>query len=203
MKLYIVMILAFLSHSLTHAAGKVWQHPLNIGFEIRNHDSKPITVTLKYAPTLIIKTADPLIYLNPDDSIIWKTTVNGKKIFGSIPTLATPVDIREQLYLIIEYADKQGNPTFKYYRFAPNKTVFVAWENQQLRPQKGKGGITQSGFSLANNITLADIESYDINKPGFPSEAEYKMEYQFPAESELEEILPQVNDLSQPINGNL
>lgn len=152
------------------AVGKVWQNPYNIGFELRNHDSRPITITLKHEPTMITQTADPLFYLNADDSIIWRTTVNGKKTFGNYPTLATPVDIREPLYLIIEYTNKQGKVTFAYYRFTPNKTVFVAWENQQLRPQKGKGGATQSGLSLANNVSVADIESYDVVQNKFPSE---------------------------------
>lgn len=162
---------------LTIAAGKVWQNPYNIGFEIRNHDNKPITVTLKHAPTMITQTADPLFYLNADDTIIWRTVVNGKRTFGSYPTLATPVDINEPLYLLIEYTNKQNQSAFAYYRFTPGKTVFVAWENQQLRPQKGKGGATQSGLSLANNVTTTDIEPYDRANNKFPSENDLVQNY--------------------------
>ncbi len=46
-----------------------------------------------------------------------------------------------------------------------------------IRPQKGKSGATQSGLSLANNVSAADIESYDVAQNKFPSEDQQVQNY--------------------------
>ncbi|MFZ5954301.1 MAG: hypothetical protein ACOYT8_04360 [Candidatus Dependentiae bacterium] len=141
-----------------------WQNPQDIGFEIRNHDSKPIIITLKPTDTPLVNVADPLFILSPRDAIIWKAEIPGKKIFGKVQSLSKRLDITEPLFLTVEYTDKNNKPAFKHYTFAPNKTVFVAWENNELRPQTGKNGQTQSGLSLNLNVRPFDILIWNMQQ---------------------------------------
>lgn len=157
-----IVLVLMNTHFATQGAGKVWLNPYNIGFEIRNHDPRPIIITLKHddATPVAVGTANPLFMLNADDSIIWQTTMNGKT-GATYPTLATPLDIRISSVLTVTYTDKNGQQAFKRYQFPAGKTIFVAWENNTLRPQKGSFGNTQSGMSLRKNVRSSDIKSLE------------------------------------------
>lgn len=148
------------TYFVTQGAGREWKNPYNIGFEIRNHDPRPITITLKYDDVTPINlgTADPLFMLDAYNSVIWQTTINGKT-GPNYPTLATPIDIKISTVLTVTYTDKKGQKAFKRFQFPADKTIFVAWENNTLRPQKGSFGNTQSGLSLKNNVRQSDIRN--------------------------------------------
>lgn len=46
--------------------------------------------------------------------------------------------------------------------FAPNKTIFVSWDDTSLKPQRGTLGLglsTGKGYSLKNNVSEAEIKA--------------------------------------------
>ncbi|MFZ5954303.1 MAG: hypothetical protein ACOYT8_04370 [Candidatus Dependentiae bacterium] len=118
--------------------------------EIRNHDINPIAITLWQLGTM-----------KPDYILVNNQEISGKK--GSKITAYTNYDIDPTVpgYIIqITYSDK-GKPRRALYQLSPSRKLFLAWENNSLRPQKGTGifsKTSQSGFSLENNITQAGIK---------------------------------------------
>lgn len=120
-----------------------WKTPQDIGFEIRNHENYPITVTL-------------VDYLNPR-AYAFKDVYVSAKMGKNIPALKKALDIHNPYKLTIQYTTKNGEVTETFLLSSINKTLFVAWENGKLRPQKGSFGKTQSGLSLKRNLTQNDI----------------------------------------------
>lgn len=119
-----------------------------ITFELRNHDTYPIRVSL----------IDPVI-----NKIIFQDITVPASKGKVIPSFQKSVDITQGfLRLIVNYKNPAtARQAVKSYTFAPGKTLFLAWEKKEIRPQKGIFGKTQSGISLKNNITPKDILSRD------------------------------------------
>jgi hypothetical protein len=120
-----------------------WKTPQDIGFEIRNHESYPITVSLTD-------------YFNPK-AYAFKDVYLPGKTGKNIASLKKALDINNPYKLTLQYATNTGYVTKTYLLSGINKTLFVAWENEQLRPQQGIFGKTQSGLSLKRNLTKKDI----------------------------------------------
>ncbi|BDC34943.1 hypothetical protein Noda2021_09010 [Candidatus Dependentiae bacterium Noda2021] len=135
------LCIALILLSFVTIEAQEWQSAEDIGFEIRNHDTYPITVTVSDAtlPAQVLPAA------------IWQTTVPGKG-FLSLSSLKKALDINRPSYIFIQYKDQ-----IKVFEPKVGKTWFVAWENGNLRPQQGRKGKTLSGYSLANNVTSAEL----------------------------------------------
>lgn len=138
-----------------------WQSQQDVGFEIRNHDRYPITVSLQQ---LVAENPDNPNDLTPVAHILKNITVPAKQ--GTlIKNLQKNLDIHQGIIgIVIEYTDPLTNTAQqKLYIVQPGKTIYVAWENSSLRPQKGRGVFqrtTQSGWSLNNNVTPADLQIF-------------------------------------------
>lgn len=120
-------------------------------FEIRNRDKYPITV---------IVTNDGIqkkYELGANTGSFFESKIPVLRIRGLNLSVETRLEIvfnaeKEESYL--------SDFRFKNYTFQPGKKMFVSWEHQNLRPQKGSFGKTQSGIPLksADNITQRDID---------------------------------------------
>lgn len=182
MKKIVTLALLITSSSLM---GRAWQSSRDIGFEIRNHDRYPITVSLQQ---LTLENPEDPNSVEPVAHIIKNAVVGGKQ--GTIiPSLQKALNINESIIgIVINFtnpATQQQDE--RLYIVQPGKTIYVAWENQQLRPQKGRGIFqreTQSGWSLANNVTQNDL------RPFVPQEAPAQ-EPQEPADDEDEPLIPE------------
>ncbi len=154
-----MLIIALLSSNLLCA--RSWQSQQDVGFEIRNHDRYPITVSLQQ---LVAENPDNPNDVTPVAHILKNITVPAKQ--GTIiKSLQKNLNIHEGIFgIAIEYTDPITNAAQqKLYIIQPGKTMYVAWENSALRPQKGRGVFqrtTQSGWSLNNNVTPADIQIF-------------------------------------------
>lgn len=135
------LIISGILLSVVSIHAQEWQTSKDIGFAIRNHDRYPITVTV----------GDPLLPAVAQSAAIWQTTIPGKG-FLSLSSLKKALDINRPSYIYIQYKDQ-----IKVFEPRVGKTWFVAWENGNLRPQKGRNGQTLSGYSLANNVSAAEI----------------------------------------------
>ncbi|BDC34942.1 hypothetical protein Noda2021_09000 [Candidatus Dependentiae bacterium Noda2021] len=159
MKTLSVLLCAFnsiLCASAVHCAGVTWKTASDIGFEIRNHDTYPIRVYVGL--------------LGEQDTKFVVTTLFDEGVVAArqgnvIKNLQIPLDINSGVFaIVIEYQNPITKKTYvNSYTIAPGKTMFLAWENKKLRPQQGKGifqPVTQSGLSLAKNITQKDIHFF-------------------------------------------
>ncbi|MFZ5954302.1 MAG: hypothetical protein ACOYT8_04365 [Candidatus Dependentiae bacterium] len=151
-----IFILTLLLTNLSF--GRSWQNPQDIGFEIRNHDRYPITVSLQQ---LVAENPE-----NPNDvtpvAHLFKNIVVPAKQGTRIAHFQHPLDIHEGIFgLVVDYTNSRTQQAEqRLYLIQPGKTIFVAWENGSLRPQKGRGVFqrtSQSGWSLNNNVTQNDL----------------------------------------------
>ncbi|BDC34940.1 hypothetical protein Noda2021_08980 [Candidatus Dependentiae bacterium Noda2021] len=118
-------------------------------FEIRNHDVNPIAITLWQLGTM-----------QPEYIVVNNKEIPGKR--GSQIAQYTNVDIDTTIpgYLLQITYNNKGKPTRVVYKLAPSQIMYLAWENNALRPQKGTGifsKTSQSGFDLTNNIVASKI----------------------------------------------
>ncbi|BDC34565.1 hypothetical protein Noda2021_05230 [Candidatus Dependentiae bacterium Noda2021] len=119
-----------------------------INFELRNHETYPISLKLiqqagaRYEMGKIIKSS----------ATRYQTTVPAKTA-TKVSSVQHSVDTHKPTYVIISYYQDGGDVTL-YYGLPSSKNLFLAFENGQLRPQKGTffGKVTQSGLSLSNNV---------------------------------------------------
>lgn len=160
MKKYSVLLCALNSilcaTSSVHCAGVAWKSASDIGFEIRNHDTYPIRV---YVGLLGEQETKFVVTNLFDEGIV------AARQGTMIKNLQIPLDINSGVFgIVIEYQNPITKKTYvNSYTIAPGKTMFLAWENKKLRPQQGKGifqAITQSGLSLAKNVTQKDINLF-------------------------------------------
>lgn len=142
----IIILCALISTNIWSLSELESKH--GITFELRNHDTYPIRISL----------LDPVI-----NKIIFQDITVPASKGKMIPSYQKSVDINQGfLRLIVHYKNPAtARQATKSYTFAPGKTLFLAWEKKELRPQKGIFGKTQSGMSLKNNLTLKDILSRD------------------------------------------
>lgn len=112
-------------------------------FELRNRERKPIFLTVTNGQG--------------------KDLVNNYKIAArsgitekSIPVIRLKnINLSQPVQIIVK---DQTNEKHAYRVTKTNKTIFVTWEDGQLRVQSGKNGKTQSGLSLSSNIQSRDIK---------------------------------------------
>lgn len=141
-----------------------------IGFEVQNKARRPIWVALVNGQRLNQPTK------------VDEIDVKGlKKIVPTVTSSHFKLDITQPTKLAVYYQDpgfveygktklgglvgKEGFiPTpNKVYSFTPGKTIYLTWDASNFpRPQTGKraglAGETESGLSLANNLTPTDIK---------------------------------------------
>ncbi|BDC34938.1 hypothetical protein Noda2021_08960 [Candidatus Dependentiae bacterium Noda2021] len=138
-----VIVLLLLIPCSTYCVGKIWHTPEDIGFEIKNFDTKPITFWL---------------YQTKDKKSV---LVENKTIQPQTDIVSKQLNIQDTYSIRIRYNNNQGKPQEKKYQFKPGKTIFIAWQQGKLRPQKGKGicpaRISESGFNLSKNVTNGDV----------------------------------------------
>lgn len=119
-------------------------------FELRNKDKKdPIYVTLEQ---------NGIKYLN--DYKIPAASSGKEKDIKVIRLVG--LDRAENSTITISYKPKQQPAAdFKYILqgSSKDKTFYLSFEKGKLRPQSGTFGKTQSGLSLANNITSSSIKN--------------------------------------------
>jgi hypothetical protein len=79
------------------------------------------------------------------------------------------IDTAQPTYLAIWHEESPGVATqdpAKLFSFSKNKTIYVTWESNGLRPTKGKlAGIldkTDSNMSLRNNVSTKDIYTQGV-----------------------------------------
>lgn len=121
---------------------------VTINFELRNHETHPISVNIiqkagaRYEMGKIIKSA----------ATRYQTTVPAKTS-TKVSSIQHSIDTHKPTYVVISYYQNGGDVT-QYYGLPSSKNLFLAFENGQLRPQKGTffGKVTQSGLSLSNNV---------------------------------------------------
>ncbi|BDC34941.1 hypothetical protein Noda2021_08990 [Candidatus Dependentiae bacterium Noda2021] len=163
MKKLVALLLVVTSVSLL---GRAWQSSRDIGFEIRNHDRFPIRVSLQQ---LTLENPNDPNSVAPVAHIIKDAVVGGKQ--GTvIPSLQKALNINENIVgIVVNFTDPATLQQYeRLYLVQPGKTIYVAWENRQLRPQKGRGVFqreTQSGWSLANNVTQNDLRPFVPQEP--------------------------------------
>lgn len=118
-------------------------------FELRNHDTNPIAITLWQLGTM-----------QPDYIVVNNKEIPDKR--GSQIAQYTNVDIDTTIpgYLLQITYNNKGKPARVIYKLSPSQIMYLAWENNALRPQKGTGlfsKTSQSGFDLSNNIVASKI----------------------------------------------
>lgn len=113
--------------------------------EIRNRDKYPLQVTVE----------------NDNKKQEFVIPANNSKFFErDIPVVRLGnLDLMHSKTKIFIVFEKDGK-RFEHIYFIPRqKTIFVSWENGNLRAQKGVRGMSQSGLSIgANNVTNKDLE---------------------------------------------
>lgn len=142
-QMILLFLLINLSNSITAVAGKIWKSPEDIGFEFKNKGPGDILFSLyQIKPTkeLLIKKQ----HLAPNQE-----------------SFSKQLDITSQYELHVHYKTKKGISTLKRYQVKPGKTIFITWEDERIRPQRGKGicpaRVSDSGFNLSRNVTMADV----------------------------------------------
>lgn len=137
------LMFALCNNSVYGVAGKIWKSPEDIGFEFKNKGPGDISFSLiktKPTPSTIVQNQ----HLSPDNQ-----------------TFSKQLDIQASYELHVDYKNKNGNSARKRYRIKPGKTIFITWEDEKIRPQRGKGicpaRLSDSGFNLSRNVTNADV----------------------------------------------
>ncbi|BDC34564.1 hypothetical protein Noda2021_05220 [Candidatus Dependentiae bacterium Noda2021] len=139
--------------------------------EIRNHEKFPIFVrTLQKGQDVIDRTVFPETKTHVKSAIGDLILINGKS-GNAIDSWAGSVDPRRATYFQVSY--KKGDTLVTEVYATPEKrTLYVAYDNGSLRPQKGKffSNFTQSGFPLVENVKpyqvvrLTDNQVAELNK---------------------------------------
>jgi hypothetical protein len=126
-------------------------------FEIRNHEQFPIFVRLIQKGFRTVDQTNNYQLSYTPSTVGQLTLVNGKS-GGAIDSWASGFDWSRPTYVEIAYL-KNKQFVNQVYGVPAYRTVYVAFENGQLRPQKGKGfgKFTQSGFPLVENIKPGDL----------------------------------------------
>lgn len=126
---------------LQAVAGKIWKTPEDTGFELKNN-----------SPTHLFFT---LYQIKPERAVIIKNQRLEKD-----DLFTTELNIQAHHELHITHPIKNKNLTNRYI-IKPGKTIFVIWENDKLRAQRGKGlcpaRMSDSGFNLSRNVNNSDI----------------------------------------------
>lgn len=126
--------------------------------EIRNRDNYPLTITV----------------INDGHEEKYELAANTGSFFESkVPVLRlNGLNLNKEVRVDIEFNSSknplQENRKFHNYHINPtndpalSKTIFVSWENEGLRPQKGSLGQTQSKIPLKKikNVTKEDLDSH-------------------------------------------
>lgn len=143
--------------ALSFFAGAVQAKDIQVNFEIRNHERFPIFVRLIQKGRIFIDHLNNYKQTYEPAMIGELTLVNGKT-GSAIDSWASGFDWSRPTFIEIAYFK---NDQFKnqIYAVPEQRTLYVAFENEQLRPQKGKGfgKFTQSGHPLVENVTSREI----------------------------------------------
>ena len=113
--------------------------------EIRNKSSEPIYVDIDNAGNRMIDAEK----INP----------NKGSSEQNVPVVrfGGKFDLSKPTIISIFKSPKAKTYEAQYYIEGNKKNIYVSWEKKELRPQQGKGGKTQSGLSLKNNVKKADL----------------------------------------------
>ncbi len=81
---------------------------------------------------------------------------------------ATGLDLKKATKITIyPYKDQEDVYATHYVTKGNGKTIYVTWENDELRPQKGTGFFnkeTQSGLPLKNNVSSSDLKRFQVGR---------------------------------------
>lgn len=142
-KILIALAVIIVSNSLWGVAGKIWKSPDDIGFEFKNKGPSDITFSL--------------VQTKPSA----RTLVNQHHLSPNGQTFSQQLDIQASYELQVNYKTKRGTQESRRYRIKPGKTIFITWEDEKIRPQRGTGicpsRVSDSGFNLSRNVTNADV----------------------------------------------
>ncbi|MFZ5954477.1 MAG: hypothetical protein ACOYT8_05265 [Candidatus Dependentiae bacterium] len=143
--------------ALSFFAGAMQARDIQVNFEIRNHERFPIFVRLLQKGYRSIDQFDNYKQTYEPALIGNLTLVNGKT-GNAIDSWASGFDWSMPTYIEIAYF-KNNKFINQIYAVPAFKTLYVAFENEQLRPQKGKGfgRFTQSGHPLVENVKAHQI----------------------------------------------
>ncbi len=122
-------------------------------FELRNHDSLPVDAFVLQPATYQAQAPGVTEYKQARADFKRIAAKKG----SAISTFSFPLVATQPTYLVLSYKDSQGRVEQAMYSFAVGKTIYIAWENGKIRPQKGSFGKTASGKSLRNNVSSYDI----------------------------------------------
>lgn len=142
---------------LTLFSASMYAKDIQVNFEIRNHEQFPIFVRLIQKGFRTVDQTDNYKLSFTPATIGQLTLVNGKS-GGAIDSWASGFDWSRPTYVEIAYF-KNKQFISQLYAVPAYRTVYVAFENGLLRPQKGKGfgKFTQSGHPLNENIKAGDL----------------------------------------------
>lgn len=161
----IILVLLSIFSSYCHA------RDIQANVEVRNHEKFPIFIrTLQKGQDVIDRTVFPEKKTHVASAIGDLILINGKS-GSAIDSWAGAVDPRRATYIQVSY--KKGDALVTEVYATPEKrTLYVAYDNGSLRPQKGKffSNFTQSGFPLVENVKpyqvvrLTDDQVAELNK---------------------------------------
>lgn len=122
-------------------------------FELRNHDLAPVDAFVIQPAHYIAQDTQGALYKEGRADFMRLPAKKGI----TLSRFSFPVFISYPTYLVISYQDARGNRQEDMYTFTLQKTIYVAFENGKIRPQKGSFGKTASGKPLKNNVSAKGI----------------------------------------------
>ncbi|MFZ5954476.1 MAG: hypothetical protein ACOYT8_05260 [Candidatus Dependentiae bacterium] len=126
---------------------------VDINFELRNHESYPISI--KIFQKAGARLQDKRQIRTAAHSYV--TTIPAKK-GNKISSATYSADAYKPTYLRISYYSN-GIDITRYFGLPVGRTLFLAFKEGKLLPQQGIlfGKITSSGHSLSNNVKAQEI----------------------------------------------
>lgn len=159
------------SQPATYGENNVW-----VGLELINKSKDRLWVMAKNGDNATEITEVPATYQGTFTTVHWNIDIKKPTSFA-IWYKKKPVELpASQKEFIILRNEPSYKPTpDMLYRFTPNKTIYVTWDDRRgLRPQTGTlagwSGKTNTNLSMGNNVQAADIlditpESAEVWQP--------------------------------------